>query len=165
MSNSPKTVPATAPSIPSVPSYVSAVPAGAKVFVLVPSDGHERQLTLDKLDDALFKYFEELPAVGHEWKLGRLPFNSVVLAAHCTTARAKREDGTFGPVAQLHVGQPVEVDKFRNKAQDGYSFSTNLSGLVDAIVASCKHGSGIVWLAMLSGDPIAEDKVVKLVRS
>lgn len=166
-SSQPKTVPASpvAPTASSVPAYVTAIPEGAKVFVLVPADGHERQATLDKLEDALFKYCPELPAVNHEWKIGRLPFGSVILAAHCTTVRAKREDGTYGPVAQLHIGQPVEIDKHRAKAQDGYSFSTDQAGVVDAVVKSCKHTNGVVWLATLSGDPIAEDRVLKLVKS
>ena len=153
------------PASNAVPSFVSAIPAGAKVFVLVPSDGVERQVALDKLEDELFKYFEDVPPVNHEWKAARLPFGSVILPVHCVSARARRDDGTFGPVAKLHIGQPVEIDAFRAKAQDGYSFSTNLAGIVDAVTASCKHTGGTVWLATLSGDPIAEDRVLKLVKS
>lgn len=170
----PKTVsaapaPAMAPVAPApqLPDYVTAIPEGAPVFVLKPTDEIERRHVDEQLEDALFKYFEKVPTHNHELKVARLPARSVLLVAHCVQSRARRADGTFGVVHTLHIGGPIDIDgdKYRAQSQDGYTFSTDLGAVVDAVTKVCKQTNGSVWMAQTSGDPVIENRVVKLLKA
>ncbi len=158
----PKPVPVSVePSAPSVPEMFN-VPQHVSVFVLVPWDGLEQRAVLAQLDDACLKYFATPPAVHHELKIARLPFGSQLFVAHCTQSRARRDDGTFGPVSQLHIGGPIDLKQYTTRSGDGYTWDTNMGAIVDAVTKVCKHNNGRVWLGGLSGDAQADQKVLKL---
>jgi hypothetical protein len=166
----PKTVPVE-PNAPKAPpkdpmlDLVAAIPADAKVFILTPADELERATVLEQLQEGVFKYFEEEPLHNHELRVSKLPFGSYLFVAHCVTTRAKRDDGTFGPVAKLHVGGPIDLKKFSARSSDGYTWSVDQGGIIDAIVKVCKHTNGFVWLPMLSGDKEPENRILKLNKS
>lgn len=168
MSNQPAPKTVTLPDAAKAPlkdpmlDLVAAIPADAKVFVLTPADENERHSVLDQIQDSLFKYFEEEPLHNHELRISRLPYGSYLFVAHCVTTRAKRDDGTFGPVAKIHIGGPIDLKQFSARSSDGYTWSVDQGGIIDAVVRACKHTNGYVWLPSLSGDKEADQKVLKL---
>lgn len=136
--------------------------ADAPVFVLVPWDDSEQRTTKALLEDGLLKYFEHAPAVHHELKVARLPYGSQLFVAHPVTTRAKRDDGTFGPVSKLHVSNPIDLKQYTARSADGYTWNTDLGAIIDSVTASCKHTNGFVWLGVSSGDKLVEHRVLKL---
>jgi len=153
---------ASAPAAPAVPAYISALPEGAKVFVLVPHDPLEQRPVQEQLDNALKQYLPEEPTTHHELRVARLPHGAYLFAAHCNKARAKREDGTYGLVPQIHIAGPIDLKQFTQSSGDGYTYNTDLGGIAQAVTRACKHANGVVWMAHLSGDPEPMDRVLKL---
>lgn len=160
----PKPLPKTAAEIEHerVLKLVESVPADAKVFVLIPWEPNEQRVVRTQLDEAFNKYFEVEPVCKTEFKAARLPPNSYLFVCHRVTSRGKRDDGTFGPIDRVHVGGPVHLGQYTNASSDGYTWNTDLGGIVDAVTKVCLHNNGIVWLAGLSGDLEMDNKVIKL---
>ena len=149
---------------PALPDFVTSIPDGAKVFVLVPENELERRHVDAQFEDACSKYFEVAPTRSHALLAGRLPPNSFLLVAHCIVQRARREDGTFGDTHKICIGGPLALDKFTKQSGDGYTWSTDLGALVDATTGVCTQANGYVWHGLLSGDPTPETKLLRLVK-
>lgn len=130
------------------------------VFFLVPAI--EKQQCAELLVD-VFQHFAVEPAVHTELKAARLPPDAVVYIAHVSTERKKRADGTFGPVAELHVSKPVKLADHSKRSMDGYSYEMNFQTLLDDVTQRCNSTkSGKVYLCTLSADPQPSDRLIKI---